>query len=85
MNWIFVIFRSRAQALDGRSLLRKNGVQACAVSTPREANVGCGISVRVGAFDLARTRRIVAGANYGALVGYFRVESKYGRVIVTRV
>ena len=84
MNGILVIFRSRAQALDCVSLLRKNGVQASAVSTPREANVGCGISVRVGEFDLARVRRIVSRANYGALVGYFRAEHKYGRITVTR-
>ena len=82
MNGILVIFRSRAQALDCVSLLRKNGVQASAVSTPREANVGCGISLRFPERDLLRVRRALAGMNCSAFVGFFRMDICGGRTYV---
>ncbi len=85
MNMILAVFRSRAQALDCVSLLKKNGVSAGAVSTPAEANVGCGISVRIGTFDLPRARQILSRGNYSAFVGYYRTETKYGRTFVSRV
>ena len=58
------------------------GIPASAVSTPKEANVGCGLSAKIGAFDLARAKRALAGGRYCAFVGFFRVENKYGRTFV---
>ncbi len=85
MTTVLAVFRSRAQALDCIARLKRSGVAANAVSTPREANVGCGISARIGAYDLARARHIVAGGGYSAFVGFFRADSYGGRVRVTRI
>lgn len=43
---MLAVFRSRAQSLEFISVLKSGGVAAQAVNTPREANVGCGISVK---------------------------------------
>ena len=43
---ILAVFRSRAQSLDYLSALKAAGVSAQAVSTPKEAGVGCGLSVK---------------------------------------
>ncbi len=85
MEMILAVFRSRAQALDYIARLGRMGIKASAVSTPREANVGCGISAKLGAFDLAAARRAVSLGNYGAFAGFFRVENRYGRVVVQRI
>lgn len=85
MDMILAVFRSRAQTLDFISRLKKLGVRASAVSTPKEANVGCGISARIGEFDLPRARRILSGGEFGAFVGFFRVRAGYGRVFVSRL
>ena len=80
MESILAVFRSRSQAYDFIARLKSRGVAASAVSTPREANVGCGISARIGAFDLSRARRALAGCNYTAFVGFFRMRVHCGRV-----
>lgn len=85
MDMILAVFRSRAQTLDFVSRLTRMGVSARAVSTPREANVGCGISARIGEYDLERARRALSGGQYTAFAGFFRVRSGYGKVFVQRI
>ena len=83
MQAILAVFRSRAQAIDCVSRFKHFGIPASVVSTPKEANVGCGLSTKIGVFDLGRARQALSGANYGAFVGFFRVETKYGKTFVS--
>ncbi len=69
---MLAVFRSRAQALDALTLLRGAGVPAQAVSTPKEAGVGCGISVRVEGKFLPRVRALLSARRYSAMWGYLR-------------
>lgn len=82
MQTYLAVFRSRSQTLDFVARLRSFGIPASAVSTPKEANVGCGLSAKIGAFDLSRAKCALAGGRYCAFVGFFRVENKYGRTFV---
>lgn len=75
MECILAVFRSRAQALDCASRLRKLGICADIVSTPREANVGCGLSLRLRAGDV-RARECVRRAGYSAFVGFFCTDRR---------
>ena len=79
MNSSFGIaaFRSRTQVLRMEDALRRAGLNAGVVSTPREVAIGCGLSVR---FDLAQTQQVMAvyrRLNPGALIGFYRVDD-YG-------
>lgn len=79
MNQSFGIaaFRSRTHVMRMESALRRAGLAAGIVSTPREVALGCGLSVR---FDLRDTPRVMAlykSMNPGALIGFYRVED-YG-------
>lgn len=68
------VFRSRAQAIDCNSRLRALGVPSSIINTPREANVGCGLSVRIPQNMFERAKRIIANGKYSAFYGYFRVK-----------
>ena len=70
-------FRSRTQVLRLEDALRRAGLESGVISTPREAAMGCGLSVR---FNLAQTPQVLAvyrRMNPGALVGFYRVDG-YG-------
>lgn len=70
-------FRSRTQVLRMEDALRRAGLHAGVISTPREVALGCGLSVR---FDLAQTaqvREVYRRLNPGALIGFYRVDD-YG-------
>lgn len=67
-------FRSRTQVLRLEDALRRAGLDAGVISTPREVAMGCGLSVR---FSLAQTARVLGvyhRMNPGALVGFYRVD-----------
>ena len=55
------------------------GIAAQAVSSPREANAGCGLSARFAEGDLPRARRVVAQAGYSAFAGFCRAGTGYLR------
>ena len=70
-------FRSRTHVLRLEEALRRAGLSAGIISTPREVALGCGLSVR---FDLAQMAQVVSvyrRLNPGALIGFYRVEN-YG-------
>ena len=67
-------FRSRTQVLRLEDALRRAGLSAGVISTPREVAMGCGLSVR---FDLSQTPQVLSvyrRLNPGALIGFYRVD-----------
>lgn len=69
------VFRSRAQAIDCNSRLRSLGVQSSLINTPREANIGCGLSVKIPQNAVERAKRIIANGKYSAFFGYLRIKT----------
>lgn len=59
MGQVYAVFRSRTQALDCAARLKRFGIAAQAVSSPREANAGCGLSARFAEADFPRARKVV--------------------------
>ncbi len=73
MTEILAVFRSRAQAIDALAKLKSAGVAANLVNTPREANVGCGLSVRFFETSFPRVRQILSRFGYTAFGGFLIV------------
>lgn len=69
------VFRSRAQAIDCNSKLRSLGIASSLINTPREANIGCGLSVRIPQNALDRAKRIIASGRYSAFYGFFKTKT----------
>ena len=80
MTYILAIFRSRSQAVDCSIRLKSFGVAAELINTPREANIGCGLSIKIPRSDIERAKRIIKKANYSAFYGYFVVQQTFGRL-----
>ena len=66
------VFRSRAQALDFLSYIKRSGVPAQAVATPKEAGVGCGVSVKFDERFLSRVKLLLTGRQYTSFSGFLR-------------
>lgn len=70
-------FRSRTQVLRLEDALRRAGLPAGVVSTPREVAMGCGLSVRFELGDFPQVMAVYRRLNPGALIGFYRVDG-YG-------
>ena len=67
-------FRSRTQVLRLEEALRRAGLSAGVISTPREVAMGCGLSVRFELAELGQVMAVYRRLNPGALIGFYRVE-----------
>ena len=85
MTEVLAVFRSRSQAIDCNARLKAAGIPANLINTPREANIGCGLSVKFQHNVYERVRVIVRRANYSAFYGFFHIQNNYGRMIFGRI
>ena len=76
-------FRSRQQVLRFESQLRRMGVPARVVSTPRDISMGCGLSVRFPLEYAAMVRSAAQASGTGNLIGLYRAEYDGGRLRVS--
>ena len=76
MNSSFGIaaFRSRTQVLRMEDALRRAGLSAGVISTPREVAIGCGLSVRFELADMQQVMAVYRRLNPSALIGLRRCE-----------
>jgi len=84
MTEVLAVFRSRAQAMDCNSRLRKYGVPCNLINTPAEANIGCGLSVKFSLTVAPKAKQIISAARYSAFYGFFNMVNRYGRIIFVK-
>ena len=77
-------FRSRQQVLKFEGALRRGGVRAEVITTPRDVAVGCGLSIRFDLSDASRVMEIYQQLRPSNLIGFYRVERTEGQRTVTR-
>ncbi|MCH5149016.1 MAG: DUF3343 domain-containing protein [Clostridiales bacterium] len=79
MTDILAVFRSRSQAVDCNSRFRRGGIPSNLINTPKEAGVGCGLSVKFPQNMETRARALVSSGRYSAFYGFMIVNTNYGR------
>lgn len=85
MTEILAVFRSRSQAVDCAGVLKNTGMAASLINTPKEANVGCGLSVKVPRAEFARVKQVIARSKYSAFYGYLGIDNRYGRIFIVPI
>ena len=83
MEYVLVAFRSRSHTVSFSEYLRLHGVNNEIVNTPKEAGVGCGLSVKISKNAFSIVKKAVFGAHYGSFAGFFLVTF-YGGVRLVR-
>lgn len=85
MRWIIIAFRSRAQTIKFYDFLQRNGVYSNIVNTPKEAGVGCGLSVKIREESFVPVKRAVFASGFKSFAGFFAVSDAGGRRIVKSI
>ena len=85
MTDILAVFRSRSQAIDCNARLKQLGIFATLINTPKEANVGCGLSLKFPENSLNRARNVIRSGNYSAFYGFYIMKNVYGRTFFGRI
>ena len=85
MEYIVVAFRSRAHTVKFFDFLRKNGVAAEIVNTPKEAGVGCGLSVKLSKGNLIIVKKALHLSALDSYAGTFLITNISGKRIVRSI
>lgn len=85
MTDIIAIFRSRSQVIDCQQKLKNMGISSAIISTPTEANIGCGLSIKFANDALERVRFIIKNSRYTAFYGFFRMQSNGNRIVLGKI
>ena len=78
-------FRSRQQVMKFENALRRAGIGATVISTPREVAVGCGLSVRFAPGDMQAVQKVLARTKPENLIGLYLVGQQGGKTRLTAV
>ncbi len=82
MTEILAVFRSRAHAIDCNRVLKALNINSTLIGTPKEANVGCGLCVKLPCSAFARAKQVIDRENYASFAGYLKMQSFGGRMII---
>ena len=85
MEYFVVAFRSRMHTVKFYEFLKNNGVFTEIVNTPKEAGVGCGLSVRFKKSNYFLVRQALARLSLGSFAGIFSVHVVAGKRIVKSI
>ena len=69
---MLAVFKSRSQSLDCLAHLKRLGVPAQTVSTPKDAGMGCGISIKFDSAALPRVKLLLTKRPYSSFAGFMR-------------
>jgi len=83
MDYVLAIYRSRNVSMRAYNYLTQMGVTCALVSTPRNANVGCGLSVKLDKNALPKVRSALSQGE--TFVGFFLVRQTYSGNVITRI
>lgn len=84
MTEILAVFRSRSQAMDCYTKMRAYNVPSSLINTPKEAGVGCGLSVKFPNNAATYAKRLIARLNYSSFYGYLKLDDRRGNINVKR-
>lgn len=85
MEYIIVAFRSRTQTVKMSHLMQSRGISCEIVNTPKEAGVGCGLSIKISPYYFERTKRLVFDVGFSAFAGFFMVKLTAGKKFVRSI
>lgn len=85
MEFVVVAFRSRAHTVKFAEFLRRNGISAEIINTPKEAGVGCGLSVKVKKTVFSTVKRAALSLRLNSFAGFFLVTLVGGKRLVRAI
>lgn len=79
MSYCIAVFRSKTDVFSFIEKLRTYGIYAEIVGTPKEAKVGCGLSVKFNYSNLAVATKILRSSNLASFYALYQVNYSNGR------
>jgi len=83
--YLIASFRSRTHTLQFLEILKRYRIDCFTVNTPKEAGVGCGLSVKFLENNFASVKNLLRRYVFDSFAGFFSVTNRYGKLIIKAV
>lgn len=80
MEYLIATFRARTETINFANILRSYGVNVMIISTPRQINVSCGISVKFNPAYENRAKEILSRRKFDSFGGLYLAKQMGGRL-----
>jgi hypothetical protein len=84
-EYVIAAFRSRNSSTKLLDILKKNGISATIVNTPKEAYIGCGLSVKFEQGLMEPVRICIVKNSLAAFAGFFSVSDYKTKVVARHI
>ncbi len=84
MNYVIAVFSSRSESLSFASYLRRIGLPAMVVSTPKEAGKTCGLSVKFNYNYFNDVKTLMSRMRFSSFKGFFIEQNDSGNKSIFR-
>ncbi len=74
MEFGLAVFRARTETITFANILKSYGVNVMIISTPRQINVSCGISVRFNPNEIEKAKGIISRRKFNTFAGFYLVK-----------
>lgn len=82
---IIIVFKSKTEVLLFMEYLKNYGISSTTVGTPKEAKVGCGLSVKISRNNLGVAMNVLKRYNFEGFHGIYQTIKKDSRLITSRI
>lgn len=79
------VFKSRSQVMEFQEIMAKQGVPCKIISTPKEAHVGCGVSLEFQPSKLEIAKILVNKGRFNSFYGFFLIEKRGTHTATVRI
>lgn len=81
MKKYVAVFRSRTDVLTFIDDMRKLNAYAKAISTPKEAKIGCGISAEISIASINTAKKLIKTRKYNSFHAILLIDNRSVRII----
>lgn len=83
MEYGLAVFRARSETITFANLLKSYGVNVMIISTPRQINVSCGISVRFNTENTEEATKLLARRRFDSFAGLYLIKQSGTNLQIT--
>lgn len=83
IEFCFISYRSRNHSLEFYKILTKNGISANIIDTPKQASIGCGLSVQFKCSQLDKVMYLETKHRFTSFIGFFKLKNINNQIYVT--
>ena len=85
MEYLVVAFKSRQESIKVGKVFNSVGISSSVITTPKEAGLGCGLSVKTDLRNLFAVKNVLTRINAKSFLGLFKVIEVVGKPIVKSI